>query len=474
MEKETFAEVNTPPAAVRRGLLREEGEETRPQSVAGVEKPSNVDKDDSHLDVAREIELQTSLRKKKMGTKRGLGNVSRISSTSKRSSTVHFPLKSRFSALVSVEPQKQFEILTEVELQIASGPKWKWARRCTLSLFGLIWLSLVVTALVNILRTPECKPTPKLRWWHKGPMYRIALQSFHDSNGNGIGDLHGIQRQMNYIIKLNMVAIIIGPIQIPANVTIKTDLESTDTIFGNIIDVKPFIKAAARHDLKVVLDLTPNPEENTWSSNYFDDHDLIEWRSRLEGHISSVIPKERQGIQDRLFTILTFTMPGTPIIYYGDEIGLKDYKTSVYPLMRWDNSKYAGFTKGLPWITADLDIDTHNVKQQSEEPLSTLSFYQALGKIRNEEPSLKFGDFHLLTNTSNLLAYIRHWDQIGILIILNFGATITFDFTSVHLPPSALLLVKSTDFTSQCQLIHLSDMVVEANIGYIVKYFISE
>uniref|UniRef100_UPI00398EAE53 4F2 cell-surface antigen heavy chain-like n=1 Tax=Pristiophorus japonicus TaxID=55135 RepID=UPI00398EAE53 len=365
---------------------------------------------------------------------------------------------SRFST------KPMFKPLIKTQLQMATGPKWKWARRCSITLFWFIWIGFLTAAVIIILKSPGCKPIPKLRWWHKGPMYRIAVRSYLDTNGDGVGDLLGIQREINHIVKLNMVAVVIEPIYMSSN----TDLKSDEPH-----EFKSLLKTAKHNDIKMVIDLTPNPEgheQHIWSDINFNDHQMLDEILFGAGHLSSIIPKEIQGIKKKLFIILLFSMPGTPFIYYGDEIGLKDYKASTHSLMRWDNSKYAGFTRHLPWITPDLDTYTQTVLQQSEDPLSTLSFYQSLAKIRTEEPSLQYGGFNIVTNITNVLAYIRQWDQTGILIVLNFGGTITIDFTEVYLPSSAVLLAKSTDLTP-CELIHLNKMVVEANIGYILKYF---
>ncbi|XP_067901797.1 amino acid transporter heavy chain SLC3A2-like [Heterodontus francisci] len=374
----------------------------------------------------------------------------------------------------NTKAKQLFRSLPRLELQIAGGTTWLWVRRSFLVVFWLTWISLLASALVIIVQTPECKLTPKLRWWQKKPLYRIAMQSYYDTNGNGIGDLLGIQRQINYIVTLNVAAIIIVPIhRSKANTS---DWKLVEGGFGNVHELKPLLKTAARSDIKIILDLTPNPEgieEYTWSHIDFHNHEMMDDLLFVKGHISTVISEGNLGIQHRLFIMLFFTIPGTPIIYYGDEIGLKDYKTSTHPLMRWDNSKHAGFTKHLPWITQDLDTYTPTVLEQSDEPLSTLSFYQELGKIRTEEPSLQFGDFNMVTNITNLIAFIRQWDQTGILVVLNFGGMVTMDFTGVYLPSSALLLAKSRGVTP-CQLVYLTNMKVEANTGYILKYFIAE
>ncbi|XP_059841712.1 neutral and basic amino acid transport protein rBAT-like [Hypanus sabinus] len=476
-------------------------------------------------------------------------------------------------------------ILNKMELQMASGPKWMFIRRFTLALFFIAVICFVAAAMVIVIQTPECKVIPQLGWWQKGPLYRIALQSFRDTTGNGMGDLRGIQLQLEYIAQLSAVAVIVVPYN-NLNQTVNTLNPSRflGDIFGNIQEMKALLNSAAKYGLKVILDLTlfsaqlesdnsTNTQSDTvelsqnllteirtWFregvdgiflkmnsvnlkkeifiellktlkkmagrysksskqrvfiiatsiedpdylisvlmevpgvmifvyylndlltssktvekartlNNYYYEQNFA-WSGFTfgEGHIASMIPEEHQGIYVKLFAVLLLTMPGTPVFYYGDEIALKDYKESEYPLMRWDKSKYAGFTNSVPWILPGLSVYTLTVNQQSEDPLSTLSFYRALGKIRTEEQSLQYGDFNIMINTTNILAYIRQWQETGILVILNFGHAVTYDFTALNLSSTALLLAKSTDLT-QCKLIRLHTMAIEENMGYVLKYY---
>ncbi|XP_062911079.1 4F2 cell-surface antigen heavy chain-like isoform X2 [Mobula hypostoma] len=221
-------------------------------------------------------------------------------------------------------------------------------------------------------------------------------------------------------------------------------------------------------------DLLTNPKvvEKAWTLNNYFHKQNFAWSGFIfEGHIASMISEKQQGTYIKLCAVLLLTMPGTPVFYYGDEIALKDYKESKYPLMRWDKSKYAGFANSVPWISpAYTPVYTPTVNQQSEDPLSTLSFYRTLGKMRIEEQPLQYGDFSVMLNTTNILAYVRQWHETGILVILNFGGAVTYDFTALNLPPTAVLLAKSTNLT-QCELIHLQTMVIEANVGYVLRYF---
>lgn len=75
----------------------------------------------------------------------------------------------------------------------------------------------------------------------------------------------------------------------------------------------------------------------------------------------------------RCFAMLSMTLPGTPILYYGDEINMVDLSTPpssstsrnqpMRGLMQWDNTPHGGFTNGTsPWISVGADFQTNNVK----------------------------------------------------------------------------------------------------------------
>lgn len=75
----------------------------------------------------------------------------------------------------------------------------------------------------------------------------------------------------------------------------------------------------------------------------------------------------------RCFAMLSMTLPGTPVLYYGDEINMVDLSISppsstsrqqpMRGLMQWDNTPSGGFTNGTsPWISVGADYQTNNVK----------------------------------------------------------------------------------------------------------------
>ncbi|XP_051254933.1 solute carrier family 3 member 2b [Dicentrarchus labrax] len=112
---------------------------------------------------------------------------------------------------------------------------------------------------------------------------------------------------------------------------------------------------------------------------------------RAEGHLASLVGPA----QVKQHQLLLLTLPGTPVINYGDEIGLMDEGTK-FPRMLWDSDEELNGT----------------LQEERAERLSCRSFFRSLSELRGKERSLLFGDFFLLTNSSSSsLAYLRLWDQ---------------------------------------------------------------
>ncbi|XP_053743076.1 4F2 cell-surface antigen heavy chain-like [Synchiropus splendidus] len=109
-----------------------------------------------------------------------------------------------------------------------------------------------------------------------------------------------------------------------------------------------------------------------------------------DGHLVSLVSSSLV----RLYQLMLFTLPGTPVFKYGDEIGLVDQGTK-FPRMLWDSdSELNGTLQG-----------------EREERLSLRSFFRDLSELRGKERSLLFGNFALLFNSTTALAYVRVWDQ---------------------------------------------------------------
>lgn len=137
------------------------------------------------------------------------------------------------------------------------------------------------------------------------------------------------------------------------------------------------------------------------------------------------------------FTILTFLMPGTPLVFYGDEINMVntgaggDLWTRDQPntrIMRWSNTTNGGFCNDTcnPWTTIS-DVSSGNIENAYSELI------KALVDLRKEQ-SFKVGDYFTAIRDNNVVSFVREFDgETGYLVAVNFGPnTEKRDFIGSH------------------------------------------
>ncbi len=103
-------------------------------------------------------------------------------------------------------------------------------------------------------------------WWQTGIVYQIYPRSFQDSNGDGVGDLPGIERRLGYLRELGVDAIWISPIYPSPMADFGYDVSDYTAIhplFGTMADMDRLIAAAHDHNLKLILDFVPNHRQRT-------------------------------------------------------------------------------------------------------------------------------------------------------------------------------------------------------------------
>jgi maltose alpha-D-glucosyltransferase/alpha-amylase len=169
--------------------------------------------------------------------------------------------------------------------------------------------------------------------------------------------------------------------------------------------------------------------------NFMWDFYAPEPRMRLNlgirRRLAPLLDNKRDKIE--FMNSLLFSLPGSPIIYYGDEIGMGDNidlddRNGLRTPMQWSDSKNAGFSEALteqlflPVINNEkYGCKNVNVEKQSKDPKSLLSFFKKLIKIRKSLISLQIGNIEFLeTNDRGILAFTRKSDKEIVLIIYNF------------------------------------------------------
>ncbi|MGQ9630371.1 MAG: glycoside hydrolase family 13 protein [bacterium] len=141
---------------------------------------------------------------------------------------------------------------------------------------------------------------------------------------------------------------------------------------------------------------------------------------------------------------LLLTLRGTPFLYYGEEIGMRNVRipksqlkdpvgVRYWPLsvgrdpertpMQWSGEAGAGFTKGTPWLPIAPDFRERNVASQSADPNSLLNFYRKLIWLRKRTPALLRGNYRCLDSENpDCFSFLRADGNQRVLVSLNFSS----------------------------------------------------
>jgi alpha-glucosidase len=144
----------------------------------------------------------------------------------------------------------------------------------------------------------------------------------------------------------------------------------------------------------------------------------------------------------KLMMALLLTQRGTPFLYYGEELGMRDIHLRrgqildpagrhYWPFyvgrdgcrspMQWDSSRFAGFSRVTPWLPVHRNYSRRNVEAQHSDPDSLLNFTRALIQLRKDRSALRAGEFVALpAMPRDSLIYFRRDAGETLLVALNF------------------------------------------------------
>lgn len=150
----------------------------------------------------------------------------------------------------------------------------------------------------------------------------------------------------------------------------------------------------------------------------------------IRRRLAPLLENNRAKIE--LMNMLLFSLPGTPVIYYGDEIGMGDNfylgdRNGVRTPMQWSADKNAGFSRGNPqqlYLPIIIDPEYHyeavNVENQENNPSSLLWWMRRTIALRKRYRAFGRGtiDF-VLPDNSKVIAFVRTYEDEKILVVLN-------------------------------------------------------
>ena len=160
----------------------------------------------------------------------------------------------------------------------------------------------------------------------------------------------------------------------------------------------------------------------------------------LGNHDTPRVASRLGPAQARVAAMLLLTLPGTPILYYGDELGLTDVpvpseqardpvarlvpdrgRDPARTPMPWDGGPGAGFTTGRPWLPVGEANRPLHVAAQRDDPGSMLSLHRRLLRLRRSAPALTGGGYEPVEADGDVLAYLRTGPDGRYLVALNLG-----------------------------------------------------
>ncbi len=175
--------------------------------------------------------------------------------------------------------------------------------------------------------------------------------------------------------------------------------------------------------------------EKGWPCHVLSNHD----QSRSISRLGNGKDADKRAY---VAAALLLTLKGTPFVYYGEEVGMKNVKLSrkniqdplgkrFWPFysgrdqarspMQWNGGKNAGFTNGIMWLPIGSDYRKANVSSQIKDSYSLLNWYKRLIAARKKHRALYMGEWKpVLKGRRGVLAYFRKNDEETVLVVLNF------------------------------------------------------
>src|SRR3954471_17658579 len=146
------------------------------------------------------------------------------------------------------------------------------------------------------------------------------------------------------------------------------------------------------------------------------------------------LPSMLNGDQRRLrmAVSLMFTLPGTPVVRYGDEIGMGDdlgleERQAIRTPMQWSTEPHGGFSKAKKTILPVIDkgpwgYQSINAAEQRRDPDSMLNWTERIIRMRKECPEIGWGDFRILaTGQKSVLGVRYEWRNNAVVVLHNLG-----------------------------------------------------
>jgi alpha-glucosidase len=285
-----------------------------------------------------------------------------------------------------------------------------------------------VDVIWHLIKDAEFRDNPPNPHFLEGrpPHEKILTQYSTDQP-----EVHGVIAEMRRVTDEFDARVLIGEIYLP--------LHRLVAYYGNDLTgaQMPFNFAllstlwSARSIQRIIADYEKALPLGAWPNWVLGNHD----RPRVASRVG---PE-----QARVAAMLLLTLRGTPTLYSGDEIGMRQipiapedvrdpFEKNVPGIgvgrdgcrtpMQWSAEEYAGFSTVMPWLPLAHDYARENVANLDADRRSILSLYKALIALRRKLPQLVSGVYEPVAAQGDVLLYRRRADGDAVTIALNLGA----------------------------------------------------
>ncbi len=324
------------------------------------------------------------------------------------------------------------------------------------------------------------------RWYKQAVIYCLDVEIFHDSTGDGIGDFAGLTTRLDYLDRLGVTWLWLNPIHPSPNRDDGYDVSdfySVDGRFGSLGDFAEFLHQATNRGLRVIIDLvikhtsdqhpwfqsarsdpeSPYQDWYVWSkeepsdryqwATFLRNHDEVDLGRLSEGEQADCFaafgPEENmqlygRGIRRRLAPMLgnqrrriemayslQFTLPGTPVLRYGEEIAMGDdlslkERDAIRTPMQWTGKANTGFSTAPsnklchPVITdGEFGYQTVNVEAQRRDPNSLLHWMERMLHTLRECPEFGVGTCTAIDTGDLAILALRYHAPGGVMLAIH-------------------------------------------------------
>jgi alpha-glucosidase len=285
-----------------------------------------------------------------------------------------------------------------------------------------------VDVIWHLIKDAEFRDNPpNLHYLEGRPPHETVLTQYSTDQP----EVHAVITEMRRVTEEFDDRVLIGEVYLPLHRLVAyygNDLRGAQMPFNFALLSTMW---SARSVEKIIVDYEKALPPGAWPNWVLGNHD----RPRVASRVGPA--------QAPVAAMLLLTLRGTPTLYYGDEIGMRQlsiapdqvrdpFEKNVPDIgvgrdgcrtpMQWSAEPYAGFSTVQPWLPLARDFASENVATLTVDRASILNFYKALIALRRRMPQLVDGNYEPVAAHGDVLLYRRRSMEGVAVIALNFGA----------------------------------------------------